>query len=99
MEDGPVITETDLQFMEISLLMVSVQKNFKVLSATKVNSSKRKSINTLTYLKKEIRKFLIRKQSIRNRNKSYGYENNNKSRQKQKTLVEKRKEVPKPFKP
>ena len=89
MEEGPVITETDLQFMEISLLMVSVQKNYKVLSATKLNSSKRKSINTLIYLNKKIRKFRIRKQSIRNHNKSYGYENNNKSRQKQKNFSRK----------
>ena len=49
MEEGPVITETDLQFMEISLFMVSVQKNFKVLSATKLNSSQRNSTNTQIY--------------------------------------------------
>ena len=100
MDEGPVITETELQFMEISLLMVSVQKkNHEVLSATKVKSSKRKSINTLTYLNNEIRKFLIRKQSIRNHNKSYYYENNDKY---MKSLILEevcKKKVSKPFKP
>ena len=52
-KSGSIFTEIDLQFMEVGLIKFGVQKisNFilKVLTATKFNSSRRKSINTQSY--------------------------------------------------
>ena len=51
---GPFITETDLQFMKISLRLVNNKKNFrkiifKVLTDITFNSFQRMSISTLSY--------------------------------------------------
>ena len=53
---GSVITETYIQFTEISLRLIYVQKkfqknDFKQLTAIKFNSFQQKSINMLSYVK------------------------------------------------